>query len=80
MIPKCSRLVSGLVATAAWCGFLISPYVVENLTKNRTIYEWTIMHCMYAAVFCICWLVYLPIRFEAQNNVQAGQIDNGDQK
>lgn len=74
--PKYSRLISGLVGTAANIGFLISPYVVENVTKNQTRREWTTMFFILAAVFFTSWIIYLPIRFENQRKNKIQPIQN----
>lgn len=69
--PKFSRFISGLVGTAGWTGFLISPYVVENVTKNHKKSEWSFCFCLLAASFFLSWLVYLPIRFQDQKSTAA---------
>lgn len=72
MKPEYSKLVSSIVGTAAFIGFLLSAYVVENVTKNHDSHEWTVMFYILAGGFAGCWLVYMPIRFDAFKNNKVG--------
>lgn len=58
--------MSGLVTTAAFIGFVISPYVVETVTAAQTRQSWSTMWTICGFMFLVSWLVYLPIRFEDQ--------------